>query len=678
MRWPTLSIRATVLLAIVAGMLLPATVLLWVEGELAQRQQQPVIELQRSALLTLGATAVAQPAWTLSESGLAEAVTGILANPGVCSVQILGLPRESPASLRGGSACNPGQRTTLMETAVRYQGQAVARLRLAFDDTEIDRLVAQRRSVTVWLVVAQVVLGVLVLAGVLGARLLKPIDLLKRQAGQLAAREAAPRVAWPRRDELGQLGEHLNDVQTQIRGLVDELEGKNAQLHQMAMYDPLTGLPNRTLLRELFTREAAAARRHGSQLALMFLDLDQFKAVNDSHGHQVGDELLVHVGAALRETLRESDVVCRMGGDEFLLLLPRVDGWDSVAATAERLLQAVSAPHCVRSTNEPQRVGGSLGIAMYPADGADFDALVRAADLAMYRSKDLGRGRYSFYHVDLDTTLRSRLEIERELGVAIEQDQLVLHYQPVVDGRDGRVIGCEALLRWQHPQRGLLPPSAFVHVAEETGLVNPMGRWVLDAACAQLAVWKAAGLPALRMAVNVSAVQLRDPAFPRQVQAVLGRHGIAAGELTLEITESVLLADGDGVLATVAQLRATGARLALDDFGTGYSSLSYLKKLRPDMLKIDRSFVRDLPGDADDCTLARAIVGMARALTITVLAEGVETESQRSWLLAEGCELQQGFLWARPLPPAEFEALLEARQATGAVSMQGAGDATSA
>jgi len=659
-RWPTLSIRATVLLAIVAGVLLPAIVLLWAEGELERQREAPEIAAQRQALLTLGATAVAQPAWTLSDTGLREAITGILANPTVCSVEVLDLPSGAPTSLTHGNDCNPDLRVTLMDTPVHYQGQEVARLQLAFDDTQIERNVAARRELTAWLVAAQVGLGMLVLVGVLGARLLRPIDRLKRQAGKLAARQAAPRVDWPRQDELGQLGEHLNDVQVQIRELVDELEGKNAQLHQMAMYDHLTGLPNRTLLRELFTREAAAARRHGSKLALMFLDLDQFKAVNDSHGHQVGDELLVHVGAALRETLRESDVVCRMGGDEFLLLLPRVEGWDSVAATAERLLRAIGEPHPVGSATEPQRAAGSIGIAMYPADGADFDALVRAADLAMYRSKDLGRGRYSFYHVDLDTTLRKRLEIERELATAIEQDQLVLHYQPVVDGRDGRVIGCEALLRWQHPQRGLLPPSSFVSVAEDTGLVHAMGRWVLDAACKQLAAWKAAGRPPLRMAVNVSAVQLRDPAFARQVQAVMGRHGIGLDELTLEITESALLADGDGALTTVMLLRSIGTRLALDDFGTGYSSLSYLKKLRPDMLKIDRSFVRDLPGDADDCTLARAIVGMARALSITVLAEGVETESQRDWLLAEGCELQQGFLWSRPLPATAFELRLDA------------------
>ncbi len=536
-----------------------------------------------------------------------------------------------------------------------HDNKSVARLRMRFDDTAVDREIAETFWMTGWMVMAQVVFGVLVLAGVLAFRFLRPIDKLKAQAGRLAAREPSPRVDWPRQDEVGQLGEHLNDVRDQIQNLIGELEQKNEQLHQMAMFDHLTGLPNRTLLRELFAREAAAARRDGSMLAMIFLDLDQFKTVNDAHGHAVGDELLVRVGECMLAALRESDVVCRMGGDEFLVMLPRIDTWDRVAGTAERLLHAIQTPHQLGSANEPQRVGASIGVAMYPADGADFDALVRAADLAMYRSKDLGRARYSFYHADLDKTFRARIETERELAEAIEKGELLLHYQPVVDARSGRTTGCEALVRWMHPRRGLLAPGAFIQVAEDAGLIKPMGRWVMATACAQLAKWKAAGAPTLKMAVNVSALQLRDADFPDFVRRTLRLHGIEAGELSLELTESTLLADGDGALATVDKLRETGADLALDDFGTGYSSLSYLKRLRPDTLKIDRSFVRDLPDDAGDCALALAILGMAQALSITVLAEGVENAAQRDWLTAQGCALQQGYLWAKPLPPAEFE-----------------------
>ncbi len=655
MRSLPLSIRTTVLLAIVIGVVLPALVVVSVEGVLARRTHEPLIERSRDAVMGLGAAVVAEPAWTLSEPGLRAAVGHLMADPSICAVALLDLQPGQGPSPYAERSCASGQRVSVREAPVLHDGRTIARLRVTFDDNEIERLVAARRLMTGWLVAAQVLLGIAVLAGVLSLRLLRPIDTLKRQAGRLAAREPLPRLHWPRRDELGQLGEHLYEAHVQIRSLIGELEQKNRQLHQMAMYDHLTGLPNRTLLRELFTREAAIARREGAMLALLFIDLDQFKAINDTHGHAAGDELLIKVGDSVQSTLRESDVVCRMGGDEFLVLLPHVDGWDVVAATADRLLQAIETPHALGGAGEPQRVRASIGIAMYPADGADFDALARAADLAMYRSKELGRGRYSFYHADLDASFRHRLELERELADAIEQRQLVLHYQAVVDASDGRVTGCEALVRWMHPRHGLLAPGAFIHVAEEAGLVPALGRWVLDAACAQLRAWKAAGAPPLQMAVNVSALQLRQADFPDTVRHILQRHGIEPGELSLELTESTLLADGDGALATVQRLREAGARLALDDFGTGYSSLSYLKRLRPDLLKIDRSFVRDLPDDADDCLLTQAILGMAHALSIEVLAEGVENEAQRDWLLAQGARLQQGFLWARPVPAGEFE-----------------------
>ncbi|HSV71256.1 MAG TPA: EAL domain-containing protein [Methylibium sp.] len=649
MRRPWLSIRAAVLTAIVVGVVLPALLFVLVDQRLARSAQEPAVERNRAAVVALATAAVIEPVWTLSEPALRAALERILSEPTVCEVAVLDYqPAAAPVEHRD-LRCVAGTPVVRREAPVMHEGQTIARLRIGFDGRAVDQALAERRDTTLWLVAAQVLFGVAVLAGVLSLRLLRPIDRLKQQAGSLAASGPGATFEWPNDDELGQLGRHLSAVHAQNRRFVDELEAKNAALHRLAMHDQLTGLPNRRLLRELFEHEAAAARREHSTLALLFIDLDHFKTVNDTHGHSAGDELLVAVAQQLGGALRGSDVVCRMGGDEFLVLLPRVEGWEQVAATVDRLLQRLTEPLTVPGLKGQVRIGASVGIALYPRDGADFDALARTADLAMYRSKDLGRGRYSFFHADLDTDFRARLELERQLAEAIEQREFVLHLQPVIDLSSGRTAGCEALLRWQHPQRGLLAPGAFIDAAERTGLIHPLGRWVIDAACAQLAAWRSAGAPPVRIAVNLSAQQLRDPLLPEALRAAMTRHAVGRGEIELELTESTLLAEGEDTLATLAALRGAGALLALDDFGTGYSSLSYLKRLRPDKLKIDRSFVQGLPGDADDRALVQAIIAMARALGVSVVAEGVETADQRDWLLGEGCVLQQGYLFARPM-----------------------------
>jgi diguanylate cyclase (GGDEF)-like protein len=658
MRIPSLSIRATVLLAIIAGMVLPALVVLAIDRHVSREAQTPIVERNRAAALVLAAAVVTEPAWTLSEPGLEAAMQRILREPSVCGVDILDVqPAGTPKSFSA-RKCEADHPVTVSETAVLHEGQAVARLRLAFDDTEVESLLDEQLRQTAWLVAAQVVIGVLVLAGVLSLRLLRPIDRLKQQAGTLSAREPTPALVWTRRDELGQLGQHLNDVRQRIQELIRELESKNRQLHKLAMFDHLTGLPNRALLRELFAHEAAAARRANRSLALMFIDLDHFKTVNDTLGHAAGDELLLTIARRLLRALRESDVVCRLGGDEFVVLLPNSEGWDYVAATAQRLLDTIRDPVTLPGTASAALVSASVGIAMYPADGADFEALARTADMAMYRSKDLGRARFSFYHPDLDTALRSRVELERELALAIEHHQLALHYQPVFDADGGRIVGCEALVRWNHPQRGLLMPGAFIRTAEETGLIRELGLWTLHTACAQFAAWRDAGLQLGLIAVNVSALQVHDPLLAEAVRTAMSQHGLRAGELELELTESTLLSDTNAVMRTVARLRNAGALLAIDDFGTGFSSLSYLKLLKPDKLKIDRSFVRDLPDDPDDRALVQAIIGMAQALSITVVGEGVETQAQCELLQMLGCRLQQGYLHGRPVPAPAFATLL--------------------
>ncbi|MDH5338578.1 MAG: EAL domain-containing protein, partial [Rubrivivax sp.] len=631
-----MSIRTTLLATIVVAMLLPAVLMLALDGHLARRAQQPVVDRNREAVMVLAAALVVEPAWTLSEPALRAAVQRILDEPSVCSVEVLDLQPNAVSKPLRREDCGRVATPVVREAPVLHEGQTIARLRLTFDDSEIDRLLDERRRMTAWMVAAQVLFGAAVLLAVLSTRLLRPIDALKRQAGNLASREPEAPPHWRAGDELGELGQHLGSVHAQIRDLIDELETKNAQLERMAMYDPLTGMPNRLLLRELFMHAAATARRDSRLLAMLFIDLDHFKSVNDQHGHAAGDELLVVMGHRLRDALRESDAVCRLGGDEFVAMLPQVDGWEQACATAQRVLDAVHQPLLLTGVANPVRVGASVGIAMYPADGTEFDDLLHSADVAMYRSKDLGRGRYSLYHPEMDATLRARLHLERELVEAVAQNQLRLYLQPLVDARDGRVIGAEALVRWQHPQRGLLTPDAFIGAAEASGAIQALGRWVLEAACVELAAWHAQGRADLHVAVNVSALQLQDAGFADAVRQAMRQHGLPAGALTLELTESTLLADSEGVMRAMASLREAGVQLAIDDFGTGYSSLAALKLVRPELLKIDRSFVRDLPDGVDDCALAEAIFGMADALDIAVVAEGVETTAQRDWLLSRG------------------------------------------
>ena len=663
LRWPSLSIRSTVLVAIVVGMVLPALVVLGADNVISRSAHEPLVQRNRAAVLVLATAVVTEPAWTLSEDGLKAAAQRILQEPSVCAVEVRDLqPTQEPLTIAA-QRCAASLPVVVRDAPVLHEGQLVANLRLSFDATEIDQLLAQRQGIMWWLVAAQVVVGVVVLLGVLSLRLLRPIHRLKLQASTLAARESVPALPWRQRDELGQLGQHLNTVRARIQELFEELEAKNKQLSKMAMYDHLTGLPNRTLFRELFQHEAGTARRCHGNCALLFIDLDRFKAVNDTMGHAAGDELLLGVSQRLSATLRESDIVCRVSGDEFLVLLTQAGSWEQVSVTAERLLRAIQTPMLLARAAGTAQVSASIGISLFPGDADDFEALARCADLAMYKSKDMGKGRYSFYQPDLDIAFRSRLELERELLQGIANHELLLHYQPVFDMQSGRLVGCEALVRWLHPQRGLLMPGTFIQTAEETGLIRELGLWTLDAACAQLASWKAAGLHPGRIAVNVSALQFRDQRLPQVLQSALQTYDIQPGELELELTESTLMADTEAAQATVASLRELGVALAIDDFGTGYSSLSYIKRLRPDKLKIDRSFVKDLPADADDRALTEAIVSIAQALSITVVAEGVETPEQRDYLLGLGCRLQQGYLLGRPMAAEHLLALMEEREA---------------
>ena len=418
-------------------------------------------------------------------------------------------------------------------------------------------------------------------------------------------------------------------------------------------------MPNRALFTDLVQREMLHARRHQQRIGIFFIDLDRFKAVNDSMGHAAGDALLIEIGRRLKETLREGDVVCRQSGDEFLVLARDVEHWKALGEMAQRILKSVELPVSLEHGNA--RVSGSIGIALFPDDADNFETLVKNADVAMYQAKALGRARYSFFHAELNDRLAANTVLDQELGEAIASGQLVLHYQPQIDAHTGELVGVEALVRWQHRTRGLLYPGSFISIAEESGKIAEMGVWTLTEACRQKAAWKAQGVAMGCMSVNVSALEFRDHRLIDSVQAALGSSGISPAELEIEITESVLMTETETSQRIIDHLRALGVGIAIDDFGTGYSSLSYLKRLRPNQLKIDQSFVSDATTDNDSRAIIKGVVGLANALSLSVVAEGVETPQQLEFLRQTGCHVLQGYYIARPLPVEQLEAWVAAR-----------------
>jgi diguanylate cyclase (GGDEF)-like protein/PAS domain S-box-containing protein len=442
--------------------------------------------------------------------------------------------------------------------------------------------------------------------------------------------------------------------------LNDITDRKQAEerIHYLAYYDALTGLPNRSLLMKLVDHALSVAQRSQAQASLLFVDLNRFKPINDTFGHSVGDRLLQQVATRFRDALRNEDILARLGGDEFVIGLFDLNESDCSSHVAQKLLASLEAPFLI--DDHELKIGASIGISTFPQDGDDSVTLLRLADIAMYRAKQGGEnseGGYSFYCNDMNERTLNRLRIESGLRHAIKHDQLLLHYQPKVDLQTGRIIGAEALVRWNHPERGLVQPAEFIPVAEETGLVLLLGEWVLQTACAQAQAWQLAGVPALRIAVNVSAREF-TAALPGRVRDALTYYGLGADWLEIEITESMLMHSIDRVITIMDEISALGVTLALDDFGTGYSSLSYLKRFPIDTLKIDGSFTRGIPGDVNDCAIASSIISIGKQLKHKVIAEGVENAEQLAYLRATGCDEVQGYFFSRPVAADEFEAML--------------------
>jgi diguanylate cyclase (GGDEF)-like protein/PAS domain S-box-containing protein len=419
-----------------------------------------------------------------------------------------------------------------------------------------------------------------------------------------------------------------------------------------AFHDQITGLPNRTLFRDRLSQAIAQSRRKNSQLAVLFLDLDRFKLVNDTHGHVQGDLLLQQVAVRLRRCLRGSDTLSRLGGDEFTILVPDLHGPADAEAKAQRILEELRRPF--RVEDEELTVSASIGVAIYPGHGATEDELVRNADLAMYQVKRRGKDGAAFFAPEMSGLFSEKIRLESELRRALQRGEFELHYQPIHNVVRGTVEAVEALARWRHPRLGLLDPARFIYIAEETGLVCTLGDIVLDAGCAQLKAWQRQGMPALRLAVNISARDFEREDFVRRVAGALGRNDIPAAQLELEITESVLIEDADSAAEKVRQLRKHGVRVSIDDFGTRYSSLGYLQRFPVNTIKIDQLFTRELEGSRPHSPIVAAIVGIARGFGLDLVAEGVERESHRELLRGLGCENMQGYLFTRPLPPDEL------------------------
>ncbi|MBC7860960.1 MAG: EAL domain-containing protein [Burkholderiaceae bacterium] len=481
-------------------------------------------------------------------------------------------------------------------------------------------------------------------AGSEGARMVRHAVLIRRDGSEASIEYTAAAIRDQAGGEIGGMVIVLRDI-SKTRELAH-------QMAHLAQHDFLTNLPNRMLLNDRLTQAIGLARRCGAQLAVLFLDLDHFKHINDSLGHGIGDRLLQSVAQRLSACVRSSDTVSRTGGDEFIILLAEIERADAAAVSAEKIIAALAARHHI--ADHELQVSTSIGVSVYPFDGQDAETLIKNADLAMYHAKDSGRNNVQFFTAEMNLRSVERQTVESDLRHALEHGEFELYYQPKVDLASAATVGAEALIRWHHPRRGLVSPVHFIPIAEDAGLIVPIGRWVMQQACRQMQAWRRQGVPLVPVSVNISALEFRNRHFIDEVRAILADTQVEPRHLELELTESVLMQHADAAVQVLGELKRLGVRLTIDDFGTGYSSLSYLSHFPIDVLKIDQSFVREIATHAYNATIVSAVIGMCEGLQCDVIAEGVETAEQAAFLLARRCRQAQGYHYGRPIPADAF------------------------
>jgi diguanylate cyclase (GGDEF)-like protein len=499
------------------------------------------------------------------------------------------------------------------------------------------------------------VLIVFVTCYLLAGRIVRPLHHILQKVNEIAEGNFGSRVLIERRDELGLLAEQVNLMSENLHIYTTELQAKSEQIRYQAYHDPLTGLANRRMFNDRLQEAIAEAKQTGDRIALFYLDVDRFKSVNDTLGHSMGDLLLQEIAERLTDCVPDLDSVARLGGDEFTVILPKATE-EQIAALANSILKKLSEPVMLRGYE--LFIAPSIGVALYPQDGEDLEVLLKHADTAMYHAKEQGGNRYQLYTAEMKSTDTERMELESRLRKAIERDELELYYQPKLHLKTGEISGLETLVRWHNSELGLVPPAKFIPLAEENGLIIPIGAWVLRTACEQAKKWQVAGHKPLRIAVNLSPRQFLAPDLITTVADVLRETGLDPKYLELEITESILMQNTEQTLNTLQMLKEMGIRISIDDFGTGYSSLSYLKRFPFDMLKIDQAFVRDIAHERKDAEIVAAIISLAHSLDLDVVAEGVETEEQYHFLREYGCDELQGFLFHRPMSAQQFEQTL--------------------
>ncbi len=470
----------------------------------------------------------------------------------------------------------------------------------------------------------------------------------RRKDGQIYPKWAAISLI---RDDNGQITHHIASFTD-----ISERKAAEERIHHLAHHDALTGLLNRFSLETRLEQTLLSARRENREVAVLFIDMDRFKTINDTLGHHVGDLLLMEVARRLLSCVRESDIVARLGGDEFVVVLTGLESAMDAAHSADKIVKLLCQTYLIEHND--LHTSPSVGISIFPGDGNDPETLMKHADTAMYHAKERGRNNYQFFTASMTTAALEKLALERDLRAALEERQFELHYQPKICTADGSTCGVEALVRWRHPEKGLIPPLKFIPIAEESGLIEALGEWVLDEACRQQAVWRDMGIGNARVAVNLSALQLRSPLLVEKVRAIMEKHAITDDALELEVTESAAMENPERAIGQLNALRKLGVTLSIDDFGTGYSSLAYLKLLPIQTLKLDRAFVRDIESDENDAAISAATLALAHTLGIKVVAEGVETEGQRAFLATHQCDYLQGFLFSKPLPAQEATAFL--------------------